>query len=227
MALTDSIVPPFMLKLADRAFAIYLVAFVAAWTGYVLWVYPRLQALGEGSLPYAVAGIAVRLAVWIAPIFVMLVRVDRAAPLRALGLVEHWKRGLLIGAGLSAFVLAASLLRFGWPQDVASHVTWGSVLGPSLTVGFFEEIPFRGYILQKFWTRMNFWLANTLTSLIFTAFHLPGWLSLHLFTIPLAITVFAISFVLGAVFRYSRSLWSCIIAHNANDFVSFVLFHGR
>lgn len=57
--------------------------------------------------------------------------------------------------------------------------------------------------------------------------HLPGWLSLHLFTPGLAANVFVLSFVFGVVFRYSRSLWSCIIAHSANDFFAVLLFHGR
>lgn len=218
---------PTLLKPANRAFVLYLVAFLAAWTAYVLWLYPYVQAMGEGTLASAAAGIAIRLLLWITPVFVMLARDDRVAPLRALGLVEGWKRGVLVGALLFALLLVASLLRFGWPQDVKSHITWGSMLGPSFSVGFFEEIPFRGYILQKLSTRMNFWLCNALTSLIFVGFHLPGWLTLHLFTIPLVAIVFTISFILGAVFRYSRSLWSCIIAHDANDFISFVLFHGR
>jgi hypothetical protein len=32
---------------------------------------------------------------------------------------------------------------------------------------------------------------------------------------------------MGVLFKMTRSLWSCIIRHDANDFVSFVLFHGR
>ena len=39
-------------------------------------------------------------------------------------------------------------------------MTWNSVLGTSLGIGFFEEIPFRGFILQKLGARMNFWLVT-------------------------------------------------------------------
>ena len=116
-------------------------------------------------------------------------------------------------------------MRFGWPT--APYLTWNSLLGTSIGVGFFEEIPFRGYVLQKLATRMNFWFANLLTSLLFVGVHLPGWLSLHLFDWPLAAIIFAFSFAMGVLFKMTRSLWSCIIAHDANDFVSFVLFHGR
>ena len=214
-------------KPAGRAFALYLILFSAIWTAYVLLVYRHVQALGEGSFLKVAAGFAVRLIVWVAPVFLMFGAVDRGAPLRALGLVDHWKRGLVAGIALSGVLLAASWLRFGSPHDASSHLSWSSVLGPSLATGFFEEIPFRGFILQQFCTRMNFWPANGLTSLIFAGFHLPGWLMLDLFSWPLALNIFAISFALGLVLRYSRSLWGCIISHDANNFISFVLYHGR
>jgi len=210
---------------AGGAFALYLVAFFGAWTAYVLWLYPLVAGLGEGSFAEAAAGIGVRLLVWLAPVLLMLAQNDRVAPLRALGLVEHWQRGVLLGVALAIPLFTASWMRFGWPT--APYLTWNSLLGTSIGVGFFEEIPFRGYVLQKLATRMNFWFANLLTSLLFVGVHLPGWLSLHLFDWPLAAIIFAFSFAMGVLFKMTRSLWSCIIAHDANDFVSFVLFHGR
>ena len=74
---------------------------------------------------------------------------------------------------------------------------------------------------------MNFLAANIVCSLIFVGMHLPGWITLHLFSWPLALNVFVFSLVLGATFRLARSLWACIVAHSANDFIAFVLFHGR
>jgi membrane protease YdiL (CAAX protease family) len=210
---------------AGGAFALYLVGFFGAWTAYVLWLYPLVVGLGEGSLALAAAGIGVRLLIWLAPVLLMLAQNDRVAPLRALGLVEHWQRGVRVGVALAVLLFAASWMRFGWPT--APYLTWSSLLGTSIGVGFFEEIPFRGYILQKLATRMNFWLANLLTSLLFVGVHLPGWLSLHLFSWPLAANIIVFGFVMGILFRITRSLWSCIITHDANDFVSFVLFHGR
>ena len=215
------------LKPADRQFGVYLGLFFSGWVAYVLLVYPHVEALGEDSLLYAAASIGVRLAVWVAPVVLMLRFSDRVGPARALGLVDNWQRGAFVGVGLSVLLLVASLLRFGWPHEVAHNVTWNSILGTSFGIGFFEEIPFRGFILQKSWTRMNFWFANALTSAIFVGFHLPGWLTLHLLTVPLVFNVFVMSFMWGAMFRYSRSLWSCIISHSANDFVSFVLFRGH
>ena len=154
------ILNPSTTKPAGRTFVLYLLLFSAVWTAYVLLVYRYVQALGEGSLLSVAAGFEVRLIVWVAPVFLMLRVVDRVAPLRALGLVEHWKRGVLAGIALSGLLLTASWLRFGAPHDVSSHLTWSSVLGPSLATGFFEEIPFRGFILQKLGTRMNLSLIH-------------------------------------------------------------------
>ena len=215
------------MKAANRQFAVYLALFVLTWAASVLLVYRHVQALGDATLVYAMTNCCIRLAVWVLPVFLMLRFVDRVEPLRALGLVDNWKRGVLIGLGLSAVLLLGSLLRFGLPHDVSRNVTWNSALSTSFGIGFFEEIPFRGYILQKLQTRMNFWIANGLTSLVFVGLHLPGWFMLHLFTPGLALNIFVLSFVWGLVFRYSRSLWSCIISHSANDFISAVLFHGR
>ena len=210
---------------AGGVFALYLVAFFGAWTAHVLWLYPLVAGFGEGSVAEAAAGIGVRLLIWLAPVLLMLAQNGRVAPLRALGLVEHWPRGALAGVALAVPLFTASWMRFGWPT--APYLTWHSVRGTSIGVGFFEEIPFRGYILQKLAARTNFWLANALASLLFVGIHLPGWLSLHLFGWPLAASIFAFSFVRDILFRITRSLWSCIVAHDANDFVSFVLFHGR
>jgi uncharacterized protein len=62
------------------------------------------------------------------------------------------------------------------------------------------------------------------TSLLFVAVHVPGWLMLHLFRVRTAVSVFAIGVVLALALKWSRSLWAPIVAHSANDFLSFVIF---
>jgi hypothetical protein len=147
---------------AGGAFALYLLTFFGAWTAYVLWLYPLVAGLGRASLAQAAAGVGARPLIWLAPVFFMLRLNDRAPPLRSLGLVEYWQRGVLVGVALASLLFTASWMRFGWPT--APYLTWNSLLGTSIGVGFFEEIPFRGYVLQKLATRMNFWFANLLTS---------------------------------------------------------------
>jgi hypothetical protein len=54
----------------------------------VLWLYPLVAGLGEGSFAESAAGIGVRLLIWLAPVLLMLTQNDRVAPLGALGLVD-------------------------------------------------------------------------------------------------------------------------------------------
>ena len=170
--------------------------------------YPHVRTLGETSLAYALTGIGVRLLVWILPVIAYIRLADHANPLHYLKLVVRWRTGVLVGLALAAVIFALSVLRFGWPHITRSAVTWNSVLGTSFGIGFFEEIPFRGFILQKLAARMSFWLANLISSLLFVTIHLPGWISLQPFSWPVALNVFVFSLVLGLVFRIVRSLWT-------------------
>ena len=80
------------------------------------------------------------------------------------------------------------------------------MLGTSFFIGFIEEIPYRGFMLRKFGERMDFWLANLITSLLFLAIHLPGWIALHTFNPGAAASVFILGVVLGTgceVFRFA------------------------
>jgi uncharacterized protein len=212
-------------KTGFTPFVIYLVGFYAAWTGYVMWVYPRMQSLGERTLQYALLNIAIRLLVWVLPVLLYLRWIDHVDPAEYLKLKQNWKRGLLIGLGLAVLIFLGSLLRYGLPHPDWRSLTWNSVLCTSILIGFIEEIPFRGFILQKFAERYGFWVANLISSVLFLGIHLPGWISLHLLRAETAITVFIFGVAMAVVFRYGKSLWGCIVAHSLNDFISSVLFH--
>lgn len=207
-------------------FVAYVVAFHLAWIAWPLVIYPRLAALGQTTLTYAAVGIGLRLLIWVAPVLLYLRYVDGVRPLDYLKLTHHVRRGLLIAAALTAVNALGSMLRFGPPHLSMERVTWNSVVGTSLLVGFIEEIPYRGFMLQKFTERVGFWPATLMTSLLFLAIHLPGWMALHTLRADMAVTVFVIGAVLAIAFRYSGSLWAPIVAHSANDFLSFVIF-GR
>jgi membrane protease YdiL (CAAX protease family) len=104
------------------------------------------------------------------------------------------------------------------------RVNWNSMLGTSFFIGFVEEIPYRGFMLQKFAERMNFWLATLITSLLFVSIHLPGWIALHMLKAGAVVSIFVFGVVMAIAFKYSKSLWAPIITHSANDCLSFVIF---
>jgi membrane protease YdiL (CAAX protease family) len=180
--------------------------------------------LGNTTLRFALVNITLRSVIWVLPVFLYLRYIDHVEPIEYLKLKQNWKRGIIIGIMLSILIFLGSMVRSGVPHPNMHSITWNSILGTSLLIGFFEEIPYRGFILQKFEERHGFWIANLLSSLLFLSIHLPGWISLHLLRVDNVIFVFIFGVVMAIVFKYCRSLWGSIIPHSLNDFISFVLF---
>ena len=206
-------------------FLAYVAAFHLIWIAWPLVLYPRLTAaFGDKTLAYALVQLSIRVLLWVVPVWFYLRYVDRVEPLGYLKLKEHIGRGLVVAIVLTAVNLVGTIARFGLPHPTMERVTWNSMLGTSFLIGFIEEIPYRGFMLQKFAERMDFWLANLITSLLFLAIHLPGWIALHTLSADAAVTILLFSVVMATVFKLSDSLWAPIVGHSANDFLSFVVF---
>ncbi|HEU5374657.1 MAG TPA: type II CAAX endopeptidase family protein [Ktedonobacteraceae bacterium] len=206
-------------------FLAYLLLFYGVWIGWVYVIYPPMQALGSATLAYMLANVTARLLIWVMPVFLYLRYVDHVNPVAYLKLNRYWKRGIVIGLGLSLLNFGGMLLRFGPPHPNMQDVTWNSIVSTSLLVGFVEEIPFRGFMLQKLQEKVPFWIANLLSSLLFLGIHLPGWLLLHALTWSNVISIFVLGVLSAVIFYFSKTLWSSIITHSLNDFLSAVLFH--
>jgi membrane protease YdiL (CAAX protease family) len=206
-------------------FLAYVAAFHLVWIAWPYVVYPRLTAaFGDKTLAYALLQLSIRILVWVVPVWFYLRYVDRVEPLGYLKLKDHIGRGLVVAIVLTAVNLVGMLARFGLPHPTMERVTWNSMLGTSFLIGFIEEIPYRGFMLQKFAERFNFLLANLMTSLLFLAIHLPGWIALHTLRADAAAAILVFGIVMATVFKYSDSLWAPIVTHSANDFLSFVVF---
>ena len=205
-------------------FHAYLLLFHSAWVFWVYQIYPRLTSLGQTTLIYALVNVSLRLLIWVLPVFLYLRWVGGVDPLIYLKLRKQWQRGVVIGLLVTLVNFLLSLLRFGWPQPAFHTLTWNHFLSTFFLTGFVEEIPYRGFILQKLQERFNFWNANLLTALVFVAIHLPGWISLHLLRVETVLFVFVFGLVMAIIFRYAQSLWSVIVAHSLNDFLAGFLF---
>src|SRR5262249_2513644 len=68
--------------------------------------------------------------------------------------------------------------------------------------------------MQKLDEQSSFFVACLVSSLLFAAIHVPGWLLLHMLRADRAVFVFLFGIVLGIVLRDSRSLWAVIVAHS-------------
>lgn len=220
--------PSAVATIRDRSsfapFLVYVVAFHVLWIAWPVFLYPRLMTLGSATLTYALINLSFRFLYWIAPVLLYLRYVDGVNPFEYLRMTPPVRRGVILALVLTAINIIGTFARFGMPHLSLQRVTWNSMLGTSFLIGFFEEIPYRGFMLRKCSERMNIWLANLVTSLLFLSIHLPGWIALHTFNAGGAVSVFLLGVVLAWAVSDSGSLWSAIITHSANDCLTFVIF---
>src|ERR1051326_297977 len=208
-------------------FIVYLILFYGFWIGWVYVIYPPMQTLGTATFAYALANIAARLLLWVIPVFLYLRYIDHVSPIVYLKLKHAWKRGILLGLALSLLNFLGMLLRFGLPHPSMQYVTWNSILSTSILIGFFEEVPFRGFLFQKLQEKFPVWIANILSSLLFLGIHLPGWIMLHTLTWVNVISIFVLGVLFAIIFSLSKTLWSSIVTHSLTIFFPQSFFTSR
>lgn len=77
-----------------------------------------------------------------------------------------------------------------------------------------EEAFFRGFLLPAFAQRWGFWVGASFVSLLFGTAHLaPG----------LMIPAFVSGMLLAWLYRRTGSLWSCVLAHSAQNALAFAV----
>ena len=120
---------------------------------------------------------------------------------------------------VNADKLNTETLYTGKNQVSAKHLQWTDItfsgtdlfieFGMLLIVAFYEEIVFRGYILNNLMESFNRWVALLLSAVLFTVFHLdnPG-----INIIP-SINIFLAGILLGINYIYTKNLWFAILFH--------------
>ena len=97
-------------------------------------------------------------------------------------------------------------------------------LNPILTAPLAEEILFRGLVFRFLSERKGVWIGLVVSSVLFALCHLPYWwisgaksgADLGFSLLEMA----GIGALLCALFQWKRSLWTPLIYHCANNFIS-------
>lgn len=164
----------------------------------------------------------VYLLVFIVPIILFLRLKDRVNPLTFLKLNNNIKNGLLKGFSISILFIVLLFVKnivFGW-NYINIHI--GILWFTGAMVGILEEIPFRGFLLQKLNNYMHFIPANLITTALFILIHMPILLINKVSIINSIKSIILVSYILGYLFKESDSLWVPIICHSFFDLTIFI-----
>lgn len=169
-----------------------------------------------------------KIIIWIIPVVLYLKFFENINCLKYLKLNTNLKSGfiwsvsiIIVGIVILIIILNLKIYQFTNPfQNQYSSVI---LIAPIL-----EEITFRGFILNKLNEISSFWYVNIITSILFVAIHIPGWIIINetiiLYDmIQLIISIFIISIILGWVMQKSGSLYPAIVLHAINNYFSILL----
>jgi membrane protease YdiL (CAAX protease family) len=202
----------------------YVGIFFLVWTLRATILY-RIDAGIESEALRQLYSNVVKFAVWVVPAFVYLVKVDGKNPFSYLKLSTPPVKATLPVAVVAivlyfAVVLAVSLLAQGKHLSLNFD---GIALWSTSVSSFSEEILFRGFILNQLRERASFRAANLVTALLFVLIHLPNWLWTRGFQPQLlsdCVGIFVLACFLGYLLKKTDSLWACVAAHAANNFLA-------
>ncbi len=83
-----------------------------------------------------------------------------------------------------------------------------------------EEIAFRGVVLQKLNQIVSFKISNSVTAIWFMVYHIPLWIARgQRVSIMACLWVIFFSLWMGFFLRKSKSLWTCIVIHAAQNLI--------
>lgn len=213
----------FNLNRNTRGVIAYFVIFFIAWIIRVVYIGPHLiESFNDNIYVYTFLTEGIRVLFFIVPILFFLKHVDGVSPISFLKLnvqiVKNTKKGMIIG--LLCVIWAIVTIGYQHVNFDIGIKYWAT----ALIVGFAEEIPFRGFLLQKLEEKLSFLKANCLSAFLFMAIHFPSYIfhnNKNMFID--GISVFIWGLVFGFIFNRTKSLLPGIISHSTYDLACFIL----
>lgn len=195
-------------------------------TFWYLWVDPALKTIKNNLVLLECLYVIGKLLIMVIPVVIYLKYIDLVNPFEYLKLKTNQanglKWGIIIGLGFIIYLLIRGFL-FG-VRNINFNIGIYYWIG-GLLVGFVEEVPFRGFLLQKLQEYLVFWKANLITALIFVLYHFPKLIyqsNKGIFMNSLLILILGLIF--GYIVKKTKSLWAAIICHSIFDLASWIIF---
>lgn len=174
----------------------------------------KCYSIGIGNKFFAfLVNLSFYICIFVVPVILYLKFIDRVNPFTYLKLDHNVRSGVFKGILIGAFVFTFILIknRFEVYRHVYIKQDIFYILG-KIVVGPLEEIPFRGFYMQKFSKYMSFWKSNILSSMLFCIMHVIGQVR-----VGSVILIFMIGLWMGYILKKTQSLWCISIIHSIYD----------
>lgn len=202
----------------------YVILFIAGVTLWYFFLNPFIKSNFENDkVLFEILWVFGKTLIWIIPVFIYLKYIDSVNSLEYLKLKCNLKKGVKWGLLFGiAFIVIKLIQYYMMRKTINFHMDVYYWIG-GILVGFFEEIPFRGFLQQKIESFTNFWTANVISTIIFLIHHFPKWIYTK-YELIFANSLFVVflGLVFGFVFKKTKSLWSVIIFHSLVDLILFM-----
>jgi len=216
-------------RLSTKSFVIYIAAFFAVWSLRATVLIRVDESIASGVWKNLYSNL-IKFTLWALPVFITLAWL-RLKPLTYTKLTTPVnKGGLLISAIVVLAWLSLAVIGESWVSGKSVGVMltqkapqWLGILAGALLSPIFEEILFRGFVLNRLNESFSFWKSNLVSAFLFMLAHMPYWVSKNGFSGPVTkdmVNVFLLGCLFGWVMKKTNSLWPPIGAHIANNFIS-------
>ncbi len=219
------------MKTTAKTLTVFLLAFYLAWVARATVFYSAVDLSISDETGRLVFSNLVKFLLWVLPAVAYIFWLERDRPFKAMKITTPIdRRGLAIGLAVSLlyFVLVFTFEKFQSgrtlaPLLLASPGVWLLTFAQVFFSPISEEIMFRGFVLPQLAGRMEFWKANILQAVLFTAMHWPNWLWVNP-NIPqilvISIGILMLALLLGWLLRRSNSIWPPVAVHIVNNFLA-------
>jgi membrane protease YdiL (CAAX protease family) len=218
------------LKATTKTLLIFFIIFYLTWVIRATFFYAAVDLSIPNETNRLIFSNIVKFLIWVVPATIYVLWLERANPLTSMKISTPIdKRGLVVGILVSllyfTIVLVSEKFKTGRtlaPLLAASTGAWLNTLAQVFFSPIFEEIMFRGFVLPQLSSRMEFWKANTLQAIFFTAMHWPNWIQvngLKPMLLAMSLSILIIGLLLGWLARRTNSIWLPVVVHIINNFL--------
>ncbi len=215
---------------SPKSWLIFLIAFYVVWALRATVFYWIDAGIQSEMYRHAYSDF-VKFTIWLVPTFLFLKYVDRVNPFNYLKLttrIESPALGFTLTLGwfiglqvVEHFTNARTI----WLGTKLSADQWTTILLTVAGAPVIEEIFYRGFVLQKFRALFNFWLANTITTILFILVHWFYWLYSGQpikQVIVSSLQILPLSLMLGWLVKKTNSIYPSMLLHLFNNLTAFV-----